>query len=171
MEKTIQTKTCKKCSAKYEITNKDLEFYDKISPKFNGEKFSIPTPILCPDCRAQRRSTWRNERNLYRRKCSATWESIISVYSEDKNYKIYLQDFWWSDKWNALDYWIDFDFNKTFFEEFNNLQSIVPRLSIINDNWLNSINCEYCYNFSYWKNKYLVTTAWHAEYSMYCQYG
>jgi hypothetical protein len=62
----------------FEITDKDLEFYKKISPTFLSpdslesglkKKFSIPTPELCPVCREQRRMIWRNEMNLYRRKC------------------------------------------------------------------------------------------------------
>ena len=104
MEKTIQTKTCKQCNIKFEITNKDLEFYKKISPKFNGEIFQIPTPTLCPGCRQQRRLSFRNERKLYKRKCDATGKDIISMYSPDKKFKVYHQDFWWSDKWDGLNY-------------------------------------------------------------------
>jgi Zn ribbon nucleic-acid-binding protein len=59
---------------------------------------------LCPDCRQQRRLAFRNERNLYKRKCDATGKNIISIYSPDKNIKVYNQDFWWSDKWNTMDY-------------------------------------------------------------------
>jgi hypothetical protein len=71
-ENIIETKICKQCNSSFEITDKDLEFYDKISPTFNGEKFEIPAPTLCSDCRQQRRIVWRNERKLYRRKDSAT---------------------------------------------------------------------------------------------------
>jgi hypothetical protein len=31
-EKVVQTKTCKHCHARFEITDKDIEFYEKISP-------------------------------------------------------------------------------------------------------------------------------------------
>lgn len=55
MEKTVQTKQCKNCNTSFNITDKDLEFYDKISPIFNGERFSIPSPSFCPECRQQRR--------------------------------------------------------------------------------------------------------------------
>jgi len=54
-------KTCKKCSINFEITDKDLEFYKKISPKIGGKIFEIPLPTFCSDCRQQRRLTWRNE--------------------------------------------------------------------------------------------------------------
>jgi hypothetical protein len=71
-EKVVETKVCNHCNTKFDITDKDLEFYEKISPIFNDKKYSIPTPTLCPDCRQQRRLTFRNERKLYKRKCDAT---------------------------------------------------------------------------------------------------
>jgi len=33
-EKIVETKTCKHCISSFEITDKDLEFYDKVSPIF-----------------------------------------------------------------------------------------------------------------------------------------
>ena len=33
-EKIIETKVCKHCQANFEITDKDLEFYEKVSPVF-----------------------------------------------------------------------------------------------------------------------------------------
>jgi hypothetical protein len=33
-EKTVETKQCKKCSVNFDITDKDLEFYEKVSPVF-----------------------------------------------------------------------------------------------------------------------------------------
>jgi len=68
MERIIETKQCKNCQIGFSITDRDLEFYDKVSPIFWWKKYSIPTPKLCPDCRQQRRLTFRNERSLYKRK-------------------------------------------------------------------------------------------------------
>jgi len=135
-EKIIQTKICKKCNSNFDITDKDLEFYDKIAPVFNDEKFNIPTPTLCPECRQQRRLSFRNQSKLYKRKCDLTGKDIISVYSPDKPYKVYNHIDWWTDKWNPLDYWIDFDFNRWFFEQFNDFYKKVPLLGLLvwNDN-------------------------------------
>ena len=104
MEKIIETKICRHCSVKFDITDKDLEFYDRVSPVFGGVKYGIPSPTLCPDCRQQRRLSFRNERSLYKRKCDATGKNIISIFSPDKPYKVYEQSEWWSDRWSALDY-------------------------------------------------------------------
>ncbi len=143
-EKVIEIKTCKHCSFSFDITDKDLEFYEKVSPNFWWKKYFIPTPTLCPDCRQQRRLTWRNERKLYKRKCDATGEDIISIYSPEKSYKVYNQEFWWSDKWTALDYWREFDFTRSFFEQFGNMMKKVPQISLFTSN---NENSEYT-NFS-----------------------
>ncbi len=47
-EHLIENKTCKKCSALFPITDKDMEFYAKVSPTFGGKKYLIPAPKL-PD--------------------------------------------------------------------------------------------------------------------------
>lgn len=103
-----------------------MEFYDKISPTFDGQKFQIPTPTHCPMCRMQRRLCFRNERNLYKRQCDASGKTIISVYSPDKTFKVYDSKIWRSDKWDPFKFGRDFDFKKTFFEQFNELSQDVP---------------------------------------------
>ena len=129
-EIVVEHKNCKQCDIQFEITDKDLEFYDKVSPIFNSEKYSIPSPTLCPDCRQQTRLTFRNEGSLYKRTCDATGKELISMYSPDKVFKVYDQDFWWSDKWSPLDYGKDFDFSRGFFEQFRELMQSVPRFSV-----------------------------------------
>ena len=34
-EKIIETKTCKQCDKDFDITDRDLEFYKKVSPRFD----------------------------------------------------------------------------------------------------------------------------------------
>ncbi len=169
-EKVVETKICKHCQTSFLITDKDLEFYQKVSPIFNWVKYPIPAPTLCPDCRQQRRASWRNEFKYYSRKCDKCEKNLISVHNHLVNFPVFCQKCWWWDNDSDLNYWRDFDFTRPFFEQFNDLQNNVPKISMINDDWINSENSEYCYNFSYWKNNYLITTAWHAEDSMYCQY-
>ena len=153
-------KNCKNCQAQYEITQEDLDFYDKVSPVFGWKKYDIPTPTFCPDCRQQRKLAWRNERKLYKRKCNATGKNIISIYSPDKPYKVYSQEEWWSDKWNWTDYWVDFDFSKPFFEQFRKLMLTVPRLSLLSKN---SENSEYINHWSNNKDCYLSTIIFNSE--------
>jgi hypothetical protein len=127
-ETLAETKTCRHCNDSFPITDKDLEFYEKVSPVFDGKKYPIPPPTLCPDCRQQRRLSFRNERKLYKRKCDATGKDMISIYSPDKPFKVYHQDFWWSDKWDATEYGHadGMDFERGFFEQFRELALRVP---------------------------------------------
>lgn len=61
-EQIIETKKCRLSGRDFFVTDKDLEFYDKISPVFGGKKYAIPSPKLCPDERMRRRLSWRNDR-------------------------------------------------------------------------------------------------------------
>jgi spore coat polysaccharide biosynthesis protein SpsF (cytidylyltransferase family) len=82
----------------------------------------------------------KNDRCLYKRICDATGKEIISIFSPDKPYKVYHQSEWWSDKWDGIDYGEDFNFNKSFFEQFQELVMNVPRIALMN---YNSENSEY----------------------------
>lgn len=152
----IETKTCRHCQSSFEITQGDMNFYAKISPTFAGKKFSIPNPTLCPDCRQRRRLAFRNERNLYRRTCDASGKQIISIYSPDKPYKVYDQKIRRSDAWDPMDYGREFNFSKTFTQNFDELIIQVPRLAT---NIYNSENCEYNNYIQYCKNCYM-TVSW-----------
>jgi len=142
---------CKKCSTGFEITDVDRKFY---------ESMKVPEPTFCPDCRQQRRLVWRNETNLYHRKCDATGKDIISVFSPDKPFIVYENDYWYSDKWNGLDYGQDFDFNRPFFDQFKELMHKVPQLgrsAVANQNSDFVNQCGWC------KNCYLIFEADHDE--------
>lgn len=145
-------KKCKQCEGEFEISEEDLNFYEKVSPVFGRKKFLIPPPTLCPDCRHQRRLVWRNERSLYRRKCDKTGETIISWIAPDKPHKAYKNDAWWGDDWNAMDYGRDFDFTRGFFEQFKELIEAVPWMGILIDKTTNSDYTNFCLNV---KNCYL----------------
>lgn len=156
-------KTCKQCGQNFTIFDEDLKFYEKISPIFNKKKFPIPPPNLCPDCRQQRRLTFRNERILYYRTCDLTGKKIISLYSPDKKNKVYNTADWWKDKWDAKDYARDFDSARPFFEQFYELMLDVPEISLMNDDGRSSENCAYTNDFAYSKNCYLCFVTWYNE--------
>ena len=164
-EKIVETKNCKHCGVVFIITDKDREFYDKISPVFSWKKYKIPNPTLCPDCRQQRRLSRRNERKLYKRNCDASGKQIISIYSPDKKVKVYHYNEWRSDKMNAMEYWMTIDFNKSFFVQFEELLHLVPRISAYNRN---TENTEYGNNLVGDKNCYMLFITYANED---CYYG
>ncbi len=182
----IQTKQCKQCQASFEITDKDLEFYDKISPVFGWKKYQIPAPTLCPDCRHQRRLTWRNERKLYHRKCSKTDKTIISMFSPDKEYTIYATSQRYADTRDAIEYGRDFDVSKSFFEQFALLLKSVPQISLLgvgnencdfNNFWWYSKNAYLCFDYariedsSYLSRSYSIKNSLDLSYCSECEYS
>jgi len=95
----------------------------------------------------------RNERTLYNRKCDETGENMVSMFPQNSPYKVYKSNFWHGDKWDSLDYGKDFDFSRSFFEQFNELMLAVPKFNLFS--WQNE-NSDYC-NITGWnKNCYLV---------------
>ncbi len=157
-------KTCVHCSAEFKITDKDLKFYDSVSPIFSGKKYQIPEPTHCPKCRQLRRMAFRNERNLYRRKQSREDKEMISIYSPDKKYNILHPNAWWSDQWNALDYGQEFDFSCGFFEQFSNLLRKTPLLGLCA---LGCENAEYVNYCGYSRNAYLSYNSDYSENLLY----
>ena len=150
LEKIVETKSCTQCSCQFDITDKDLEFYEIISPVFNWKKYKIPSPNECSNCREQNRLAWRNERNLYHRKCDITWENIISIYSPDKPYPVYELDEWKSDRYDPFEYWRNYDFSKTFFEQLWELINETPKQSLFRSS--SCVDSPYI-NYCSWMNK------------------
>ncbi len=124
-------KDCKQCAESFDFLSEDKEVC---------QKFDLPEPKCCPDCRMQRRLTLRNERQLYRCTCALCKKSFVSVYSPDKPYTVYCSECWWSDNWDPLEYARDFDFSCPFFKQFDELQKAVPLLGNV---VMNSVNCDY----------------------------
>ncbi|MCF7833848.1 MAG: hypothetical protein K9L98_02745 [Candidatus Pacebacteria bacterium] len=138
-----ETKNCQNCKNDFMIESEDFLFYQKIK---------VPPPTFCPECRMQRRFMWRNERSLYKRDCDLCKKSFISLYPKDSCYTIYCRDCWYSDNWDPIDFGIEYDNLKSFFELFRELQLKVPRLGIWTVQCTNSPYTNQSYNN---KNCYL----------------
>lgn len=160
----IERKTCSLSWVQFPIFQSDLDFYKKISPVFDGVRYDIPTPAMCPEERSRRRLLFRNEKSLYIRKCDATWETIISIYSPDSKVVVYDQKFWRSDQWSALEYALEIDPDKTFSEQFKQLWLSTPMPNVYNTNGENS---DYCNHVGDMKNCYLVSASRYCEDCMY----
>ena len=130
-----ETKTCQNCQKDFTIESEDFDFYEKIK---------MPPPTFCPECRLVRRMCFRNERALYKNKCELCGKPTLSIYNIDSPFHIYCHDCWWSDKWEASDYGVEYDFNEPFFGKFGKLSDIVPKLAL---SGANMVKCDYC-NFS-----------------------
>jgi len=152
----IKTKTCQNCKTKFAIEPEDFKFYEKIG---------VPAPTFCPECRLQRRLAFRNEMSLHKRKCDATGKNVISIYNPKSPHKVYDHKYWWSDKWDTLEYGQDYNFNKPFFEQFKKLFLRVPQIAILTDD--SAVNSDYCNSTIYAKDCYLVSMSAWVENSFY----
>ncbi|WP_225154321.1 hypothetical protein, partial [Bradyrhizobium sp. NBAIM08] len=112
---------CAVSGQQFVISEQDLEFLERLSPKFGGQRSPLPPPQLCPDERRRRRMAFRNERNLYHRKCDATGKTVVSHFSPDKSVNVYSKAAWWSDDWDPHSFARPIDFSRPFFEQFAEL--------------------------------------------------
>jgi len=151
-----ELKKCKLTGKEFIVRDEDLEFLKKISPTFKGKFFQIPSPTLCSEERTRKRLTYRNERILYKRKSSLSNQDIVSFYHPDSPLRIYSHDEWWSDKWDAMIFGKNYDFNRGFFEQFYELQLQVPRPPLVNNKAENSPYCNFADGN---KNSYLLTSS------------
>ncbi|MDC0357830.1 hypothetical protein OAO01_03370 [Oligoflexia bacterium] len=151
-------RTCKVSGIEFEITDKDLQFYQMLG---------VAPPTLCPDERCRRRLSWQNMSQLYRRKCDATGKHVISNISEEKPFPVYDQPYWWSDEWDFRKYGRDFDFTRTFYENFSDLLQVVPHPNLATSYLLDE-NSEYTNYAGGNKNCYLI---FHADMNRDCLYG
>jgi len=154
------TKQCKQCSKEFKVTDADLEFYKKVSPTISGEVLEIPAPTLCPECRIQRRFTFRNERKLYSNKCHSCQKPIVTIYAPNSPYQPYCQACWYSDKWDGVSFAMDYEPNKPFLEQFKDLMLKVPRLAVMSPN---NENSEYINGATGNKDCYLIFVSDHNE--------
>jgi hypothetical protein len=81
---------------------------------------------------------YREARSLYKDKCDKCGEEVISIFPENALVTAYCTSCWWGDGWDPLDFGVEYDFSKSFFEQFYKLQKTVPREAT------GSKNCENC---------------------------
>ena len=154
-----ETQQCNKCKQNFELDQDDFSFY---------EKMKVLVPNVCPDCRFKMRAIWRNETSLYSHKCARTGKSILSNYNPKSPYTIVSKEYYYSDNWDARDFTMEYDFNKTFFDQLKKLSINVLKPSTyapLVDGA--NINSEYSNYASGLKNCYMVFNTGPAEEIMY----
>lgn len=123
--------TCTISGQQFYISDKETAFC---------ERLGVPLPTTSPIERMRTLMAFRNEWKLYKRKCDATGQDIISAYPPDSPFKVYNNTTWWGDSWDPLEYGRDYDPSRSFFEQYKELQLQVPREGT---SIFNSENCDY----------------------------
>lgn len=153
-----EVKNCQNCKKDFTIESDDFSFY---------EKMKVPPPTFCPECRFQRRLMFRNDRKLYKRKCDLCAKDVFSNFSPDKPFIVYCPRCWWSDQWDGTDFGKDYNPNKNFFNQLQELQLKIPYPSLWIDHQ-SMVNSDYCSYAGHLKNCYLV---FNADFDENCYYS
>ncbi len=160
MELKNENQICQNCSNEFLIEKEDFEFYAKLG---------VPAPTWCPHCRFIRKATFINLRTLYKRNCGNCKKSIISMYHPDTAFPVFCITCHLSDAWDAREYGGEYDFSKTFFDQFHELKNSVPHRAL-SQNERNGEGCEYS-NFCFTsKDIYLSFMAIGSEHIKYSQH-
>ena len=146
---------CKISGKPFEVSDRDIEFYKKLG---------VPMPTLCPEERRRRRFAFRNERFLYRRKSSLSGQEIIACVHPSEPWPVYSRDEWFADSWDGAQFGKPYDFNRSFTEQFMELQKSVPAVAI---NGLNNENCPYSNYAAADKNCHMIFGSVYCEDCMY----
>ena len=162
---------CKQCKKEFTIFPEDKKFYQRLD---------VPEPTFCPDCRLQRRLIWRNSSKLYQRECNLCGKNFIGLFSPDKKLTVYCNDCYWSDNWNDLKSGRDFDFNRTFNEQFAELIQSAPNIAVHNESPINSDytnlgyrnrNCYLCFGTDLSEDCYYCTDAFKCRNTFDCYFS
>lgn len=152
----VEFRVCPLSGKEFGIFTSEKAFLERMSPSFAWETFVIPFPTLCPEERQRRRLSHRNDKTLYKWTCASSGKSIISMYSPESLYTVYDQWIWNGDSRDAVEYGREFDFSRTFMEQYQELMIATPRVNLLNYEHENS---EYCNLAVKNKNCYLITSS------------
>ena len=80
-------------------------------------KYDIKEPNQPYEERHKKRLAWRNERNMYKRKCDLSGEEIIAIYPQNTPFPVYTPNAWYSDDWDPIQYGKDLQVKHEIFSE------------------------------------------------------
>ncbi|MFA6076633.1 MAG: hypothetical protein WC735_00990 [Candidatus Paceibacterota bacterium] len=144
-EKNISLKNniCEHCKQNFSIGEGEFSLYQKVG---------IELPTLCFFCRIKLHFSFWYFGKFRKSKSDLSGESLITVLPEKNKYPIYTLNEWHGDKWNPMDYGMDYNPDTSFLEQIQNLQEKVPHP---HQNGSKNTNCDYCDDVWNSKNCYL----------------
>ncbi len=149
-------KTCPNCGNDFQITPEDIEFY---------QRFMVPPSKLCHSCKLQNLLAYRISflPIFHRRSCNAPQhtEDILSFYHKSNPVKVYDDKYYNSDNWDGLDFGVEYNLEKSFFNQFFQFAQNVPHQSLNKDP--QSVKCEYVISGKQSKSCYYVAVPYKSE--------
>ena len=104
--------------------------------------------------------------SLFKRKCDVPGheEMLISFLSPEEKLTVYDSNAWWGDGWDPMTYGKEYDFSKSFFEQWRDLRDKIPLQALSNTNATNS---DYCNVAEGSKDSYMCSGSWKSERTFY----
>jgi hypothetical protein len=103
---------------------------------------------------------------LHKRKVEFSNKEVFSPFPINSPFRVFDEKYWWSDAWDPMDYGREYDFSRSFFEQFCELQLAVP---MPHRRVLSGIHSDYSENAVSIKNCYLCFNAGFTEDSLYSE--
>ena len=153
-------RSCTCCHTSFQIEDRDLAFYESISPTFDGQRKLVPPPTLCPLCRLQRRLSFHNLIFVYPQKSAFSGKKLISMWPTSANIPVYDNDEWWGDGWDPCASGGNIDLTRPFFDQLRELRTVAPHYS---RSIRSEENCPYANNLGFCKNSYMIFDCGYCE--------
>ena len=115
---------------------------------------------MCAVCRHQRRAMFTPVLVFHRRPSSLSGTPILTMYSPRCQSPVYSIQEWWSDSWDGISYGRTYDPSRDFFDQFQDLLHVVPKISNHNEK---SENCDYSFGAYNSRNCYYCRTIGRSE--------
>ena len=142
----MEQRACQNCKQEFTIEPEDFNYYEKIS---------VPPPVWWPECRMIRRFSFQNTWNLWWRDCDNCGKRTLSIYSPKQKLTVYCQPCWWADFWDGTEYGIEYDPQKSFLEQVNELTGKTPFMAL-SSSYSTLKNSEYSNDLGWSKDCYLT---------------
>lgn len=150
---------CEITSEPFQISEREQEFC-----RVND----IPLPRIHPAERLRRLFYFQNRTRLYHDTCKKSGAKILSSIPPQKGLVVYDSKIWESDDWDPLDYGREYDPTRSFFEQFAELQKVVP-IPNLSGAASTRENSDFVSGVSRSKNCYLVLGGTDLEDCYYCK--
>ncbi len=140
------TKTCKLSGKEFVISDAELRYC---------EEHDIPLPTISPIERLRRVTSFDNGTYLYNGKCSMTGQTLLTNFPPELGHPIYTPEIFFGDSWDPQSFGQDYDFSRSFFDQFTALFNKVPlpsRHVLLSD----LENCDYVNAVTHARNCYLI---------------
>ncbi|QQR83281.1 hypothetical protein IPJ72_05785 [Candidatus Peregrinibacteria bacterium] len=92
-------------------------------------------------------------------------KKIIANFPPNTEFPVYCIHCWWSDDWDPMDYGMDYDPNRSFFDQLAELRKRVPRIALLQHK---NENSEYTNCVTNLKDCYLLFSS---DFNQNCMYG